>query len=74
MKVRMFSTTTEGIIFLKLEESGDGVNLVAVDSTGERLLCGLILNLSCSGLLRYRGVETGLGFPLDSGSRVKEVK
>ena len=74
MKVRMFSKKTEGVIFLKLEESGDGVDLVAVDRDGVKLPGGLILSLDCSGLLRYRGVETGLGFPLDSDGRVKEVK
>ena len=71
MKVRMFSKKTEGVIFLKLEESGDGVDLVVVDSTGECLSCGLILSLSCSGISRRLGVNRDLGLPLDSGGRVK---
>ncbi len=74
MKLNIFAETPppEKSVTLKLEQHGDGINVVAVDPDGEKLPQGTILKFMPGGrIYRLSTVATTFGFDLDEIGRVK---
>lgn len=49
------------------------VAVCAVDEKGERLVHGYLLKITERGVVREKGVNPDLGFPLDEDGRLKLV-
>lgn len=75
MKIEAFNdgAPEERRLQLKLftDETDGKVDLYAVDSTGEKLLCGRILSISTEGIHRAAGVNELLGLPLTPNGGVQ---
>jgi hypothetical protein len=61
-------------VFLKLEDDGDRIDLVAVDKYGDRISRGAILCIdNCGTLFKYTNVSDEIGLCLN-GSEIKVRK
>ena len=62
----------EAPVYLRLVDNGDGVDLVAVDATGEMIDGGYILEISGKGKATLVGsVSDKIGLVLDKGGKLK---
>ena len=76
MKVYVFDETTlnEKKVGVRLQPSlsGDGVTLVAVDETGERVRSGSLLTITARGKIRrHSSVNPTLGFERNAEGYIK---
>jgi len=74
MKVKVYETIKEkeSIVRLKMQQSGDTVQIIAVDEMGRPNLSGHICHFSPDGkLVLNTGVNEKLGFDLDSTGQIK---
>ena len=61
---------TEPVVRLMLQSAGDGIDLVAVNASGERLDYGYLCRIDVDGIHRYPDVDKALGFTLNDGARI----
>jgi len=63
-------SSDEKVIEYWLEGADGEIDVMAQSPNGPMILC----SISDSGLYRHKYVDKGLGLPLDSSERVKEVE
>ena len=69
MKLKVYKKT--GQLLLELREHLDGIELVVVNSDGERVSRGTILNIDIEGLHLKRNINRDFGLPLDKEGMLK---
>lgn len=72
MKLGIAGTTDRGTVFLKLEQDGNGISVVACDSKGNHREAGYLVRFNPDGtLMRWTSVESGLGFSLNCEGQIE---
>ena len=75
MKIAVYDEKKpEDILRLKLFQDGNTVQLKVVDSSGEPVRSGLLLELSADGIKLFQAVDEHLGLPLMVKGYVKVTK
>ena len=61
-------------LHLKLEQTKDGIDLIAVDEFGDEE-CGYILRITNTGkMFKFSGLNPELGFKLNKDEQIKSKK
>ena len=72
MKIKIHQTQRkEKKVYLKLQETSVGVNLVAVDDNGNFVDGGAILSISSEGVCLYTGIDKNIGFPTSCNGTIE---
>ena len=77
MQLRIYdpSPETEQVIRLMLQPSNveEGIEIIVVDASGERLPKGSLCIINASGIRRFTRVSKVLGFPLHGDGRLHDL-
>lgn len=73
MKFKVYKEEEKGekTVCLKLEGTGNQIDLIAVDEHGNRIACGRLLSINSEGFFIHRNVNKDIGLPLLNGGNVK---
>ena len=61
----------EETVCLKLEGTGNQIDLIAVNEQGKRIACGRLLSIDSEGFCIHRNINKGIGLPLGIDGSVK---
>ncbi len=72
MKVVVYGSEPEDPkVRLKLEQRGEAVVLIAVNSNGERICSGSLITIQPDGVYMHYSISAAVGLPLDSDGKLR---
>lgn len=73
LKVHNPTTSPDDTVYLKLEQRGNYVWVVACDATGKKISSGNLIEISPDGVRLANYVNSALPFPRDENDAIKVI-
>lgn len=73
MEMKVYEESAKDVMYLKLVEVSNGIEVVVVNKEGNVMECGHLLLITKEGVTRYSCVNSDFGFSLDSRSKILDI-